>query len=157
MAIYLELDGIKGSSTNENFKDQIELTSFQWGAGLGVGSPRGGDRSVSEASVSEISGTKQLDKATEGLFRALLKAKPVGKGKISFVVSSDGESVAYSTLELENVIVSGYSVSGSGQDILQESLSLNFTKFVWSFTGRDVTQAGSPVRLPYDLSKNKLD
>ncbi len=38
MAIYLKNDKVKGSSTNEKFKDQIELNSFQWGAGLGVGS-----------------------------------------------------------------------------------------------------------------------
>jgi hypothetical protein len=42
MAIYLKLDPIKGSVTDSKFKEQIELDSFQWGAGVGVGAPPGG-------------------------------------------------------------------------------------------------------------------
>lgn len=156
MAIFLKIDSIKGSSTDENFKDQIELQSFQWGAGLGVGSPRGGDRTTSEPSVSEITTTKVLDKSSEGLFKALLKGDPVGKGTISFVAASKGESVAFATLELEDIIVSGYSMSSGGQDLPNESISLNFTKFDWSFTGRDKKQGGSPTHLIYDLVANKV-
>jgi type VI secretion system secreted protein Hcp len=156
MAIFLKIDSVKGSSTDANFKDQIELQSFQWGAGLGVGSPRGGDRTTSEPSVSEITASKTLDKSSEGLFKALLKGDPVGKGTISFVAASKGESVAFATLELEDIIISGYSMSSGGGDLPSESLSLNFTKFDWSFTGRDKKQGGSPTHLIYDLTENKV-
>ena len=155
MGIYLELDGIKGSSTDEKFKDMIELSSFQWGAGLGVGSPRGGDRTTSEPSVSEITATKTLDKSSELLFKKLLMGETIAKGKINFVVASKGESVAYAILALEKVIVSGFSQS-SGGDFPSESISLNFTKFDWMFTGRDAEQAGSATHLIYDLSANKV-
>lgn len=156
MAIFLKFDSIKGSSTDTNFKEQIELLSFSWGAGVGVGSPRGGDRTVSEPSVSEITSTKVLDKSSEGLFKALLKGDTIGKGTISFVAASKGESVAYATLVLEEVIVSGYSISGDGQSLPTESLSLSFTKFDWSYTGRDIKQGGSPTHLIYDLAENKV-
>lgn len=155
MAIYLKFDSIKGSTTDDKFPDQIELQSFQWGAGLGVGSPRGGDRTTSEPSVSEITATKTLDKASEGLFKALLTGDPVGKGVISFAAASKGESVAYATLEIEDVIISGFSLS-SGGDFPSESFSLNFTKFDWSFTGRDAKHGGSPTHLIYDLATNKV-
>lgn len=155
MAIYLKIDSVKGSSTDTKFPDQIELQSFQWGAGLGVGSPRGGDRTTSEPSVSEITATKTLDKSSEGLFKALLKGDPIGKGTISFTAASKGESVAYATLELEDLIISGFSLS-SGGDFPAESISLNFTKFDWSFTGRDKTQGGSPTHLIYSLVENKV-
>lgn len=155
MAIFLKFDDIKGSSTDENFTDQIKLESFQWGAGIGVTSATGGDRSVSVPMVSEITATKQLDKSTEGLFKAMLKGEPIGKGTVSFVAASKGESVAYVTLELEEVIVSGFSTS-SGGDFPSESLSLNFTKFDWSYTPRDSTQTGSPTHLIYDLVANKV-
>jgi type VI secretion system secreted protein Hcp len=151
----MKIDNIKGSSTDANFADQIELGSFQWGAGLGVGSARGGDRTVSEPSVSEITATKTTDKSSELLFKALLKGDPVGKATISFVAASKGESVAYATLEISDVIVSGFSLS-SGGDFPTESVSLNFTKFDWSFTGRDATQAGSPTHLIYSLVENKV-
>ncbi len=155
MAIYLKLDPIKGSTTDSKFKDQIELKSFQWGAGVGVGSARGGDRTTSEPSVSEITASKVLDKSSEGLFKQLLMGEPVAKGTISFTAAIKGESVAYAVLDLEDVIISGYSQS-SGGDLPAESISLNFAKFVYSFSGRDDKQASSPVRLTYDLAENKV-
>ena len=155
MAIYLKLDPIKVSVTDAKFKEQIELQSFQWGAGLGVGSPRGGDRTTSEPSVSEITATQKLDKASEGLFKQLLMGEPVATGKISFTAAIKGESVAYAELDLEDVIISGYSQS-SGGDFPVESISLNFTKFVYSFSGRDDKQVSSPKRLTYDLAENTV-
>ena len=155
MAIYLKLDPIKGSVTDTKFKEQIELDSFQWGAGIGVGSARGGDRTTSEPSVSEITATKKLDKASEGLFKQLLMGEPVAKGTISFTAAIKGESVAYAVLDMEDVIISGYSQS-SGGDFPTESISLNISKFVYSFSGRDDKQASSPVRLTYDLAENKV-
>ena len=155
MAIYIKFDKFKGSSTDDKFKEQVEVTSFSFGAGIGVGSPRGGDRTNSEPSVSEIVSTKQTDKSSEMLFKYLLLGENIGKALISFTAASKGESVAYATLELSDVIISGFSMS-SGGDIPSESISLNFTKFDWSFTGRDATQAGSPTHLIYDLSANKI-
>ena len=156
MAIYLKLDPIKGSVTDSKFKEQIELQSFQWGAGVGVSSARGGDRTTSEPSVSEITASKALDKSSEGLFKQLLMGEPVAKGTISFTAAIKGESVAYAVLELEDVIVSAYSQTSGGNDLPAESISLNFTKFVYSFSGRDDKQASSPVRLTYDLAENKV-
>lgn len=155
MAIYLKIDAVKGSSTTDGFKDQIELTSFQWGAGVGVSSSRGGDRSTTEPSVSEITATKQTDKATELLFKSLLKGESVGEGTISFVAASKGTATAYATLKLEEIIISGLSIS-SGGDFPTESFSLNFTKFDWSFSGRDEKQVGKPTHLIYSLIENKL-
>lgn len=155
MAIFLKCDKLKGSSTDSKFKDQIELNSFQWGAGLGVGSARGGDRTTSEPSVSEITATKVTDKSSELLFKALLKGETVGKATISFVSASKGESVAYAVLMIEDLIISGFSMS-SGGDFPSESISLNFSKFDWSFTGRDAQQGGSPTHLIYSLAENKV-
>lgn len=156
MAIYLKFDSIKGSATTEGFKEQIELNSFQWGAGLGVSSARGGSRTSSEPSVSEITTTKVSDKSSQGLFKALLKGEPVGKGTISFTAASKGEAVAYATLDIEDVIISGFSMS-SGGDFPSESLSLNFTKFDFVWIGRDDKQEGDPVHLIYDLETNKVN
>ena len=158
MAIYLKNDKLKGSSTDSNFKEQMELNSFQWGAGLGVSSARGGDRTVSEPSVSEITATKNTDKSSEKLFKALLKGDPIGKAEIAFTAAVKGESVSYLTIILEDVIVSVYSVShGGGSEMPSESFSLNFTKFDWSFTGRDKEHTGSPTHLIYSIEENKVE
>ncbi|MFC3174564.1 Hcp family type VI secretion system effector [Novosphingobium bradum] len=157
MSIFLKFDSIKGSSTDAKFKDQIELHSFQWGAGVATSNSHGGDRTTGKASVSEITATKSVDKSTELLFKSLLLGKSVGKGLISFTATSNGENVAYATLTVEEVIISGLSMSsGGGNDMPSESISLNFTKFDWSFTGRDAKQGGSPTHLIYSIMESKL-
>ena len=107
--------------------------------------------------MAEISATKQTDKSTEKLFKSLLMGAPVGKGVISFVShSSQKESVAYATLTIENVIVSGLSISSHDNHLPVESISLNFTKFDWSFTGRDSKQGGQPTHLIYDIVESRV-
>jgi len=157
MAIFLKLGDIKGSVTDHKFKEQIELSSFSWGAGIPTSNSHGGDRTTGKASVAEISATKQTDKSTEKLFKSLLMGAPVGKGVISFVShSSQKESVAYATLTIENVIVSGLSISSHDNHLPVESISLNFTKFDWSFTGRDSKQGGQPTHLIYDIVESRV-
>lgn len=153
MTIYLKSDKAKGSSTTKGFENQIELESLSFGAGVGIGSPRGGDRTTSEPSVSEISIAKKVDKASEDLLKALLKGESLGMVEISFTAASSGEAVPYLVLKLEEVLVSGFSVNSSG-DFPNESVSLNFSKLEWSFTGRGEDQKGDPTRLSYDLAKN---
>lgn len=152
MAIYMKLGDIKGSVTDGKFKDQIELTTFRWGAGIPTSNSHGGDRTTGKASVSEIATTKQTDKATEKLFKSLLFGKSLGQGVISFVATSgQKESVAFATLTIEEVIVSGLSIEASPESMPTEHLSLNFTKFDWCFTGRDAKQTGSPTHLIYNI------
>lgn len=156
MAIYIKLTNCDGSVTTAGFEKQFECHSFQWGAGVGVGSPRGGDRTTSEPSVSEISVTKTLDTSSEKIFKSLLNGDNLGEGTISFTAAVKGTAIAYATLKLDDVIVSGYSMSSGGDGLPSESISLNFKKFDWAFSGRDDQQVGKATHLIYDLSTAKV-
>lgn len=157
MAIYLKYDTIKGNVTAEGFKEWIELGSFQWGVGRGIGSPHGseGVRESSEPSLSEVSVTKQLDKASNDLLAAALHGKPV-KAEIVFTRTKSGGGGVEEFLryELSNTMTSGYSVS-SGGDRPSESLSLNFTKVMVKNSVAKLDNTGEPVSMTYDLSTAK--
>lgn len=155
MAIYLKMDGIKGSVTNKQFQGQIEIETFRWGADVTVSSASGGDRTTSEPSVSVVSITKHADKASEGLFKQLLMGEAIAKSTLTFTAQSQGLTFAYSTIELSDVILSSFHQTSSG-DYPNESIVLNFAKFIYSFTGRDNQQSGSAMRLAYDVTGNKL-
>jgi type VI secretion system secreted protein Hcp len=154
MAIYMKIDGINGDVDEAGHKDWIEVNSFQWGVGRGIGSAKSSpsDRESSEASVSEVVVSKTSDEASTNLLRAALW----GKGKkttVHFTRTGDDKSqIAYIEYILENVLISGYSVS-SGGDRPTESLSLNFTKF--EFQNLDSKATGEddqPDRVNYDLA-----
>jgi type VI protein secretion system component Hcp len=58
-----------------------------------------------------------------------------GKGKKVTIVFVNNDGVPYLSIELENTLISGYSISGHGgdsHDKPMESLSLNFTKITYS-------------------------
>ena len=63
MAIYMNWDGVPGDVTTQGYEKWIELTSFQWGVGRGIGSAMSGQasRESSIPSVSEIVVTKRMD------------------------------------------------------------------------------------------------
>ena len=70
MAIYMNWDGVPGDVTTQGFEKWIELTSFQWGVGRGIGSAMSGQasRESSIPSVSEIVVTKRMDGSSPGLW-----------------------------------------------------------------------------------------
>jgi type VI secretion system secreted protein Hcp len=145
---------IKGEVTATGHTDWIEVNSFQWGVGRGIGSPTGStkDRESSAPSISEIVVTKHLDSSSIGLLQEAL----TGEGKkvtLEFCKTDKDQLVKYLGFELENTLIAGYSQS-SGGDRPSESISLNFTKVTMTESGSDATGAsGQPASVIYDLAK----
>lgn len=156
MPIYMQIDGIEGDVTAEGHEKWIEVNSFQWGVGRGVTSPVGGsaDREASAPSVSEIVVTKLCDKASANVLREALWGEGK-KVKIDFVKTDKDKFEPYMQYELENTLLSGYSIS-SGGDRPSESLSLNFTKVTFNdISMGEKNETGQPDRVNYDLAKGK--
>jgi type VI secretion system secreted protein Hcp len=156
MPIYVKYGDIKGDVTADGHKGSdgwVEVNSFQWGLGRGISSPTGGsaDREASAPSVSEITVSKPMDISSyrwmeEGL---------IGEGvavQIDFCKTDKGKLEVYATYSLENGMVSGYSVS-SGGDRPSETISINFTKVIYSFTGmNDKNEATTSPKTGYDIA-----
>ena len=153
MAIYMNWDGVPGDVTEANHTGWIELTSFQWGIGRGIGSAMSGQasRESSIPSVSEVVVTKRMDKASPGLWTDSVAGQLNTTVKIEFTTTSKGATETFLSYEFDNTGLSGYSVS-SGGDMPTESLSLNFTKMSWTYTGMDPAVSGSPTTQGYDLA-----
>jgi type VI secretion system secreted protein Hcp len=140
MPIYMRYDGLFGPVVRQKQR-WVELQSVQFGSTRSTNSSsgRGSNREASGPSVSEIVVTKLQDAASTDLFREAVW----GEGKkvvIHFVKDDpqDGPKVtekeAYLVIELENVLISGFSVSGGNGNpnaLPMESMSLNFTKITY--------------------------
>ena len=160
MPIYMKIDGVDGSDTAAGHEKWIELESCQLGAHRNVtsASGRGVNREASAPSVSEIVVTKTQDCASTGLFKLSLWGE--GKSvKIDFCKVDKDKFEPYLQLELENVLISSYNVSGHGGDASgrpMESLSLNYTKVTFVTTQMDsANKTAKPERAMYDLAAGK--
>ena len=155
MAIYLHVDGLEGDVTAAGHEKWIECGSLQWGVGRGIHTPTGSsqERESSAPSISEVTVTKVMDKCTPKLFTEAC----VGKAKLVKIdlVQTGEQLETYMSYELENALISGYSVS-TGGDRPMENLSFNFTKVVMKYTPYDNEHnPGSPIPAGYDVSLGK--
>jgi type VI secretion system secreted protein Hcp len=130
MAIYLNYTSptITGDVTATGYVNWIEVDSFQWGVGRGVGSAQGsgGNREASNPSISEVTVTKQQDQSTGPLLKEAFDGQGNAVVTITFV-RTGSPAVEFLSYILTNVMLSGYSCS-SGGDRPSESISLNFTQ-----------------------------
>ena len=155
MPIFMHYDGVDGNVTAKGYEKWIEVQSFQFGSGRGISTPTGGaeNREASAPSVSEVVVTKLMDKASPKLFEESLIGKD---GKIvKIVMTRTGKELAELCLyKFEEVLVSGYSVSSGGDGAPSESLSINFVKFEYSYTGSDVAgKDASKMKVAYDIGQ----
>ncbi|MEJ2643718.1 MAG: type VI secretion system tube protein Hcp [Gammaproteobacteria bacterium] len=154
--LYMKIEGIDGNVTTEGHEKWLELGSLQWGVGRAVSMSTGAghERETSAPSISEISVTKTMDKASPKLFQEACSGK-AKKVQIHLVRTANDKLQTYMEYELENCLISGYSVS-SGGDLPSESLSLAFTKITMKFTHWDKgNKPGTPIAASYDLETAK--
>ena len=153
MAIYLQIEGIKGNVTAKGHEDWIDISSVQWGVGRAISSAVGtsADREASKPSISEVTVTKLMEESTPLIFTEAC----VGKSKkVSIHLCTTGtDSIeTYMEYDLEDCMVSGYSMS-SGGDRPSESISFSFTKLMMKYIPYDKAgKAMSPIPAGYDMA-----
>ena len=158
MAIYLEIEGIVGNVTAEGYVEMIEVNSFNWGVGRAISQNTGrmANREASRPSISEITVTKVVDKATP----LIIQEATIGtKGKkviVHFVTTGADQFEEFLTYTLEDTLISSYSIGASSDGEPGETLSLSFSQFEVAFTEAGETNARSGKgRFGYDLAKGK--
>ena len=90
---------------------------------------------------SEIVITRTQDDSTPKLFAETLSGKPMVV-TIDFVRMQDGKEEVYLSITLQDVLISSYQLSGSG-DHPMESLSLNFTKVTYDVHAKGPDVSGT--------------
>lgn len=150
--MFLKIDDIPGESQNEKHADEIDILSYSWSGSLPGIAEYGGGLASGKPSVSDLSLSKYIDKASPKLFLACCNGK--SRPKMTFAIDRAAEKpVPYMKFTLENVVVSSYQLSGAGGgDLPSESFSLAYTKVTIDYTPLD--EKGAPqgtVSANYDI------
>jgi type VI secretion system secreted protein Hcp len=131
--LHLNLSTIQGESTSALHNQEIEITSFSWGASNSAvrsaqGSPKGGKPTVSEMTV-----TKRIDKASPQLFNALVSSTLIKTAILSMSKSTGGGKIEdHFVITMTGVYVTSLQVTHS-RDMPEhqkgaETVTLNFQK-----------------------------
>ncbi len=158
--LFLKVDGLKGESQDAAHKDEIEIFSFSWGESQsGSTQLQGQGKSSGVVSMDSVSLTTSLSKASPDLMLACATGKHFKNAIIYSTKAGDKKNdTAYLTLELSDVMISSYTISGADNDIPMESFGLQFSKISMEYKEQDAT--GRPkgsIKKTYDLSQKKAE
>lgn len=158
MAVYIEYDGIVGNVTADGFVDHIKVLSLNFGVGRGITMEAGNmaNREATRPTVSEITFTKLADNSTTELFKESVTGSSGKLVKIKFVQTGADKVECFMDYELEDCLVSGYSISADAEGDPIETITLSFAKVMVNYHDFDKKNAGkSPKRVGYDLTTAK--
>ena len=156
--IFAKIGDIKGESTDDKHKDEIDVMSYSWGVAQTGTMAFGGGGGAGKAQFSDFSFTTNTSKASPSLFLACANGQHIKEATITVrKAGGDTKGQDYLILKLSDVLVSSYNTNGSsGGDRPTESISMAYAKI--EFTYKPQKPDGSldaGVTAGWDLKANK--
>ncbi len=158
MAVYIEYEGIKGNVTADGYKDHLQVLSLHFGVGRGISMEPGNmaNREATRPTLSEITFTKLADNSSTSLFKESVTGSTGKLVKIKFIQTGADKVIEYMDYEIEDCLVSGYSISADAEGDPVETITLSFAKVMVNYHDYDKANVGaSPQRVGYDLTTAK--
>lgn len=153
----LEIEGIKGESSDSKHKGTIEVSSFSWGVSNTGSMAAGGGGGAGKASFSDLSCTASVSKASPELMLACATGKHIKKA-VLHVRKQGGDQQEYLTVTMTDCLISSFnSGDAPGGDVaVVDSFSLNFAAIKFEYKPqKEDGSLDSAVTAGYDLKANK--
>lgn len=129
-SIYLDLGAaFQGESTSVHHPNTIDLQSYAFGVSNSGTTQVGGGGGAGKASFSDISVSKLVDRSGPLLMEAVATGQHIQTATV-YVENADGTEIT--KIVLTDVLASSLQSGGDGVS-QSESLSLNFSKIVWTY------------------------
>lgn len=153
---FMKVEGVKGESTDDKHKDEIDILSFSWGETQHGSHASGGGGGVGKVSMQDLHFTKRIDKASPKLMLACADGTHLKTVEISCRRAGKDQQ-EYLKYKLSDVLVSSYQVGGSqGEVVPMEQLSMNFAKIEVEYKAQKADGTlDAPAKAGWDLKANK--
>jgi type VI secretion system secreted protein Hcp len=152
----MKIDGIKGESTDDKHKEEIDVLSFSWGETQTGSHATGGGGGAGKVQMQDMHFSKHVDKASPSLLLAC--ADGTHLKSVELVCRKAGkEQQEYLKYKLSDVLISSYQVSGSQGDVVPtDQISMNFSKIEVEYKEQKADGTlGAPAKAGWDLKANK--
>jgi type VI secretion system secreted protein Hcp len=152
--IFLEIDGVKGESKDQKFKEMLEIDSYSWGVANTGTSARGGGMGSGKANFQDFHFTKQIDMASPELMKLCATGKHIAKA-VLHCRKAGGKQEEYLTVTFNDLLISSYQLGGAGE-APSEQISFNFTKVKQEY--KEQTEKGATGKshfAEYDLKQQQ--
>ena len=150
---YLSLKGIKGASQIK--ADAIDVLSASFGVSNATSiQVTSQELKSGKAHLSGISFMKASDKSSPDLYIYCCTGKMIDEATLSYLKQDKGgKQQEYLKITMDNVYVSSYQISGSGED-MHESVVIEAAKVKFSYNPEEKGELKGFIDKTYDAVKN---
>jgi len=152
-------EGIKGECLREGYVNKIDVLSYSHGIAQPItGDPDKPKRTAGKPNHQDFTVTKHFDLSSCFLTQYCNTATVIPTVRLTVGEAEDQKVNPLITYQLSNALVSSISVGGAGGDGKpQETVTFNYTKIQWDYTGEKAPLAGNgpqPQNNPSNPSAN---
>jgi len=159
MSIFMQIDGIEGSVTDQYHQGWLNILKIKWGTRRKIILSTGtGHRRISNAKFSELMLIRRMDKATPQLFREACSGC-VGKDVTLHLTKTGQSENTYLEYSLKNVLVSHYRTMAHEDDVAppNEEIRLSFSAIELKHIPYDASgKMQSPLITGFDLATHTV-
>jgi type VI secretion system secreted protein Hcp len=137
---FLKIDGIQGESKADKHKDEIDVSSFSWGATQSGTFAEGGGGGAGKVSMQDFHFVMPVNKASPALFLSCAQGDHIKKAVLT-CRKAGKEQQEFMKVTMSDVLVSSFQTGGSGgRDVVPaDQISLNFAKIEVEYKEQDAT------------------
>ena len=158
--VYLQIDGIKGESSDAAHKDWIECMVVEWEVlqPKSATASSSGGHTAERCEHKEIKLSKRADLSTPLLLQNCSSGKTIPKAKFEFMrADGQGERIKYLEIELINVLISSVAPFVYEGSIMGEAVGLKYSQVKWKYIRQKIGGgSGGNTAGGWDLSTNKV-
>jgi type VI secretion system secreted protein Hcp len=156
---YLQIEGIKGESQDDEHMDWVEVRGVRWCVqqpGSATASTAGGHTGEG-VEMSDVSFSKQLDLASPLLLQHCLAGTTIPNARFEFYCADgNGSRIKYLELVLTNVVI-GMVKSHVGPDDAMDNVSLKYSRIDCAYTQVELgVGAGGSTTGGWDFVANQI-
>lgn len=157
--VYLQVEGIKGESTDDKHRGWIEISHATWSIYQPMASTAStaGGMTTGRAEISTLTFQKLADLSSPILQQTCAMGKTIPKAKLEFMrADGNGQPIRYYEVEMDNVMISSITPDSGANGIIIEQVHFAFSKMKWKYTKQGV-RGGSDGNTSggWDCASNK--
>ena len=155
--IHLKLGDIKGESTDDKHKDEIDVENWGWGASNPGSMSHGGGGGTGKVSFSDLTFMHRVDKASPNLWKACATGEHIKEATLTSAKQGKGPQ-DFLIIKMNDILITSVSLSesnGSGS-VPMESVSLQCSKVDLEYKPQKADGSlDAGVHFKYDIKANK--
>jgi type VI secretion system secreted protein Hcp len=153
--VHLKLGDIKGESTDDKHKDEINILSWSWGVTNAGSMDYGGGGGKGKAAFSDFHFMHHIDKASSNLYKLCATGEHIKEATLTCTKSGKTPQ-DYLVLKLSDVLVTSVNDSGGGGPETAESFSLQCAKVEMEYKPQKADGSlDAGIKFGYDIKANK--